>query len=108
MAAASRTPNEQPGTVSSWVLGGSEQNHRSSPSLFVDVHAELVVFGRIQAGAQLKLDGEPVAVREDGTFSLRLAIPSGEMKLPFIAHGESGESRVVALTLAYSKLETTR
>lgn len=108
LAVASRTLNKQPDAVSSWILGGSEQNHRPTPSLFIDVQAELVVFGRIQVGAQLKLEGKPVVVREDGTFSLRLAIPPSEMRLPFVAHGENGESRGVALTLAYSKMETTK
>lgn len=106
-ARESRDSSDQTDVLSSWVLGGSEQNPHPSPTTFIDVQAELVVYGRTQAGTQLKLEGQPITVREDGTFSLRLALPPGELKLPFVAHNEGGESHGVALTLAYSKQEIT-
>jgi len=56
--------------------------HRSLP---FEVDAELIVFGSTIPGATVLLSGEPVKLREDGTFTVRVALPDKRQVLPVIA-----------------------
>lgn len=88
---------------SSWLLGANENlHHPDAAALFAQVDVEVVVFGRVQPGAQLKLDKTVVPLRADGTFSMRLAIPPGGLRLPFIAWAK-GRARRIALAVDYKK-----
>jgi hypothetical protein len=62
-----------------------------SPFHFV-VHTELVVYGATEPGATLTVQGSPVALRPDGTFSLRFQLPDGEQVLRAVA--VSGDGKV--------------
>ncbi len=44
----------------------------------LEVHADLVVYGRARPGTKLVIEGVEVPVREDGTFDLRLALHPGK------------------------------
>lgn len=88
---------------SSWLLGANDGfHHAEAAALFAQVDVEVVVFGRVQPGAQLKLDKTVVPLRTDGTFSMRLAIPPGGLRLPFIAWAK-GRARRIALAVDYKK-----
>jgi hypothetical protein len=56
--------------------------HRALP---FEVDAELIVFGSTTPGATVLLSGEPVKLREDGTFTVRVALPDKRQVLPVIA-----------------------
>jgi len=56
--------------------------HRSLP---FEVDAELIVYGSTIPGATVLLSGEPVKLREDGTFTVRVALPDKRQVLPVIA-----------------------
>jgi hypothetical protein len=60
-----------------------------SPFHFV-VHTELVVYGAAEPGAMVTLQGSPVALRADGTFSLRFQLPDGEQVLRAVAVSQDG------------------
>lgn len=61
--------------------------HRALP---FDVDAELIVYGRTVPGATVLLSGEPVKLRSDGTFTVRVAMPDKRQVLPIIAQSRDG------------------
>ena len=65
------------------------------------VNAEVVVFGSAKRGAQVTLSGRPIALRPDGSFTFRCALPDGRFELPLVAVAPRGsEVRHATLTLA--------
>ncbi len=61
--------------------------HRALP---FEVDAELIVFGSTIPGATVMLSGEPVKLRSDGTFTIRVALPDKRQVLPVIAQSRDG------------------
>ncbi|MCG8429555.1 MAG: DUF4912 domain-containing protein [Candidatus Omnitrophica bacterium] len=49
----------------------------SSSSFRLHVECELIVYGATEPGAHVSILGNPVALRPDGTFTLRFALPEG-------------------------------
>jgi hypothetical protein len=49
------------------------------------VDAELIVYGATVPGAKVTLQGQPIALRPDGTFSARFALPDGRQEIPVAA-----------------------
>ena len=50
-----------------------------------NVNAELIVYGATEPDAALMVDGKPVPLRPDGSFSFRFALPDGVFELPIEA-----------------------
>ena len=46
------------------------------------VGTELIVYGATEKDAQVTVQGKPIKLREDGTFSLRFSLPDGEQVIP--------------------------
>jgi uncharacterized protein len=46
-------------------------------AFFLEVDTELVLWGRTMPGSEVTLRGERLELRPDGTFSIRMALPSG-------------------------------
>lgn len=61
--------------------------HRALP---FEVDAELIVYGSTVPGATVLLSGEPVKLRSDGTFTVRVALPDKRQVLPVIAQSRDG------------------
>jgi hypothetical protein len=67
---------------------------------FFHIDAEMIVFGRTVAGARVTLQGEPVKLRPDGTFTMRYSFPDGRQILPAIAESADGvEERKIVLAV---------
>jgi uncharacterized protein len=65
---------------------------------FLEVDTELILYGRTYADAKVTVEGKPVKLRPDGTFSLRYHLPDGMMKLPVKAISSDGiDSRQVGI-----------
>lgn len=47
---------------------------------FLEVWTELILYGRTEADAHVTVEGKKVAIRPDGTFSLRYALPEGDFQ----------------------------
>jgi hypothetical protein len=52
---------------------------------WLNVNAELVVYGATEADATVMIAGRAVKLRPDGSFSCRFALPDGEFELPVSA-----------------------
>jgi len=90
-------------------LGGSE-NFQGGASEFVqpdkkrkfffEIGAELIVYGRTESDAEVKLGDKKVDLRPDGTFSMRFALPDGKINLPFAAtSSDKVETRKISTTV---------
>ena len=46
------------------------------------VNTELIVYGATEPDAKVFVQGKPVHLRSDGTFTLRFALPDGKQVIP--------------------------
>jgi hypothetical protein len=68
-----------------------------------NINAELVIYGATERGANVTIGGRTIALRSDGTFSFRFALPDGNYDLPVAATARDGEeSRGAKLFFARS------
>jgi hypothetical protein len=62
--------------------------------------AELIVYGATQPNARITLQGEPVKLRPDGTFTMRFSLPDGRQIIPAVASSADGvEERTIVLAV---------
>ncbi|MDD5044266.1 MAG: DUF4912 domain-containing protein [Candidatus Omnitrophica bacterium] len=60
------------------------------------VNTELIVYGATEPDAQLSVQGKPIQLRSDGTFSLRFTLPDGKQVIPVEAvSGDKVEKRTI-------------
>jgi hypothetical protein len=62
--------------------------------------AELIVYGATEANARVTLQGEPVKLRSDGTFTVRYKLPDSRQIIPAVATSPDGvEERTIVLAV---------
>jgi hypothetical protein len=62
--------------------------------------AELIVYGATDPQARVTLQGQPVKLRNDGTFTLRFSLPDSRQILPAVATSPDGiEERTIVLAV---------
>ena len=67
---------------------------------FFQLDAELIVYGTTQPNARVTLQGEPVKLRPDGTFTMRFSLPDGRQIIPAVASsGDGTEERTIVLAV---------
>jgi len=72
----------------------------SGKKLQFSVDAELLVFGVSNPGSHVTLQGEPVPLRPDGTFSVRMSLSDRRQVIPVIASSADGlEQRTIILAV---------
>ena len=49
------------------------------------VDCELIVYGATEPDARVTVQGRPISLRRDGTFTLRFALPDGKQDIPVVA-----------------------
>jgi uncharacterized protein len=80
--------------------GGAARAMMGVQELPFAVDAELIVFGVTDANAHVTLQGEPVPLREDGSFTVRMALPDRRQVIPVIASSPDGvEQRTIILAV---------
>jgi len=73
-----------------------------------EVEAEMVIYGAAKPGSYVTLSGEPVKLREDGTFSVRMAMPDRRQVIPVVAASNDGveqHTTVLAVERNTKKME---
>jgi hypothetical protein len=69
-------------------------------NLRFQVEAEIVVHGATHPDAQVSLHGEPLKLRPDGSFSVRLDMPNRRQVIPIVASTKDGvEQRTIVLAV---------
>lgn len=79
---------------------GAERSNGKDAGFRFDVDAEMILFGSTKPDAHVTLSGEPVKLREDGTFTVRLSMPDKRQVLPVVASSADGiETRTVVVAV---------
>ena len=55
---------------------------------------ELILYGATEPDAKVTVQGKPVALRPDGTFTLRFALPDGKLVLDAKALSADGAQEI--------------
>ncbi|HEX5472207.1 MAG TPA: DUF4912 domain-containing protein [Lacipirellulaceae bacterium] len=64
------------------------------------VDAELIIFGVSEPHAHVTLQGEPVPLRPDGSFTVRMSLPDRRQVIPVVASSADGvEQRTIILAV---------
>jgi hypothetical protein len=65
-----------------------------------EIDAELIVYGTTEPNARVCLGGEPVPLRDDGTFTVRFSLPDARQIIPATAASPDGvEERTIVLAV---------
>ncbi len=64
---------------------------------WLNVNAELVIYGATEVDASVTLGGRPISLRPDGTFSCRLSLPDGDHTVTVSALSAQGDLRQAEL-----------
>jgi uncharacterized protein len=79
---------------------GSGAAARDGEHLEFAVDAEIIVYGAANRDAHVTLQGEPVQLRDDGTFAVRLSLPDRRQVIPIVASSYDGvEQRTTILAV---------
>jgi uncharacterized protein len=86
------------GAVSSF--GGSPVMHKRRGFWFM-LDCELIVYGATEPDAKVIMQGHPINLRPDGTFTVRFALPDGVQKVETTATSADGvEERTITPTVS--------
>lgn len=92
-----RRPLNSP-PISSAGMGGATTGKQRK--FWFQLDAELIVYGATEPQARVTLQGEPVKLRPDGTFTMRFSLPDGRQIIPAVAHSVDGvEERTIVLAV---------
>jgi hypothetical protein len=65
-----------------------------------EVDAEMIVYGVTNPDTHVSLRGEPVKIRPDGTFTVRMSLPNQRQVIPVVASAANGaEQRTIVLAV---------
>jgi hypothetical protein len=71
-----------------------------SRRFWFQLDAELIVYGATEASARVTLQGEPIKLRPDGTFTMRFSLPDSRQIIPAVAASADGvEERTIVLAV---------
>lgn len=87
-----------------WLAAGSAARP-AVQGFWCRVNTDLVIHGATEPRAKLSIQGRPVTVRPDGTFTIRLAMPDGSQTLTIdvtSADGTTTRTLTPTVTLAWS------
>jgi len=73
------------GMFSAFSPAGASWSVRPPKGFWFAVNAELIVYGATEPGAKITIDGKPINLRSDGTFSFHFTFPDGQYQLPVVA-----------------------
>ncbi len=80
------------GMFSSWSRNIHEVAGKEKDFWLV-VNTELIVYGATQPDAKVSVQGLPIKLRPDGTFTLRFALPDGRQEIPVVAVNKDGDMK---------------
>ena len=93
-----RRPMGSP-SVTKFGLGAEAALNKEREFKF-DVDAEMIIYGSTKPDAHVTLSGEPVKLRPDGSFTVRLSMPDRRQVLPVVASSRDGvEQRTIVLAV---------
>jgi uncharacterized protein len=92
-----RRPLGSPAVTS---FGSGGFSFGKSRKFWFQLDAELIVYGATEPNARVTLQGEPVKLRPDGTFTMRFSLPDSRQIIPAVATSPDGvEERTIVLAV---------
>ena len=92
-----RRPMGSPAVTS---FGSGAFQYGKSRQFWFQLDAELIVYGATEPTAKVTLQGEPVKLRSDGTFTMRFSLPDSRQIIPAVAASADGiEERTIVLAI---------
>ena len=64
-----------------WASGGASPRSSALKGFWCRINTDLVIHGATEPKSTVHIQGHPVPIRRDGTFSLRLTLPEGSQTL---------------------------
>lgn len=74
----------------SWGSGALGQPQKG---FWFAVNVELIVYGATEPNATVTVDGKPIKLRPDGTFSFHYVFPDGHYRMPIVATSADGDDQ---------------
>jgi hypothetical protein len=104
-----RRVQKTPPTTKSLEAQGPTSTSDSKPQVTFSntVNAEIILYGKTDPAGTVSLDGNPVRLREDGTFSVRVALPEGKTSLPVTFTSAGGEESQKIVPMISRKTQST-
>ncbi len=87
----STSSGQWPGSSLSSPFGGAPRG------FFMNVNAELIIYGGTDPKAKVRIAGKDIALREDGTFTFHFNLPDGQFHIPIEAEAPDKEETRSAL-----------
>ena len=79
---------------------GAEGGVQRESNFKFEVDAELIVYGIATSGTHLEVKGQPIELREDGSFTVRMSLPNKRQVVPVVATRADGvEQRTTVLAV---------
>ena len=79
---------------------GAEGQVRRTRDFYFEVDAEMIVYGVTTPGSHVTVRGEPVELRQDGSFTMRLSMPDRRQVVPVVSSSADGvEQRTTVLAV---------
>jgi hypothetical protein len=95
-----------PGSLAPSSLEVSSPSGKSRARAFwFRLGTELIVYGATEPDARVTLQGRPVELRPDGTFTVRFDLPDGKQVIPAIAESADGIDRITITPVVNKKTE---
>jgi hypothetical protein len=79
--------------VTSWGSQELQERAQKEKDFWLIANTELIVYGATEPDAKLSVQGLPVKLRPDGTFTMRFALPDGRQEIPIVAVDRDGDQR---------------
>lgn len=79
------------GSVSSVTSPFGKGGAQREKSFWLKVWTELIVYGATEPDAKVTVQGRPIQLRPDGTFTIRYELPDGEQIIPVQATNADGD-----------------
>ncbi|MCX5656757.1 MAG: DUF4912 domain-containing protein [Candidatus Omnitrophica bacterium] len=73
-----------------WSLFSFMEQAKKERKFWMIVNTELIVYGATEPDARVSVQGKPIKLRKDGTFTLRFALPDGMQHIPVEAVSADG------------------
>jgi hypothetical protein len=92
-----RRPMGSPAVTS---FGSGAFQYGKERKFWFQLDAELIVYGATEPTAKVTLQGEPIKLRPDGTFTMRFSLPDSRQIIPAVAASADGiEERTIVLAV---------
>jgi len=93
------------GGLASMGSAGGRPQPRKPEEFWLVVHTELIVYGATEPDAKVTIQGQPLRLNSDGTFSVRYALPDGKQVIPVKAVNASGSQERQITPIVEKKTE---